>query len=279
MGRAGASVRVAALQPGLTNNGRSPAAHQAANAAVLRRLTTDTRRAAADGAKLVVWPEKALVDFDPHTDDTLALQRLVRDTGAYLVIAYTPDAARYNRATVLAPDGQFIAEYDKQHAVSFQADHTIGGPVSVAPTAIGRLAPIICYDLDFDDTARSAARAHAELLAVPSLDWSGIAELHYSHLVFRAVEDRLAAVKADAAWDSVIVDPEGRIVRSHVTREASRAVLVATVPLGTGHSPFVAVGDVVAWASVVMACAWLGIGSGLWAAFRRRGSRGWAARR
>jgi hypothetical protein len=41
-------------------------------------------------------------------------------------------------------------------------------------------------------------------------------------------------------------------------------MLVATLPLETGHSPYVVIGDVVACASVIVACAWLGIGSGLW---------------
>jgi apolipoprotein N-acyltransferase len=226
--------------------------HNTVNALVLARLAADTRRAAAEGAQLVVWPEKALSYFDPRQQAD-QLRALVAQAHVYLVFGYSPDPGRYNQATLLAPDGQFLGVYNKQHPVFFSNDHSIGGPVRVLDTAIARIAPIICYDLDFENTAQSAARNNAQLLAVPSWDWPGIAEVHYTHLVFRAVENRLAAVKADTAWDSAIIDPEGRILASTASTKAHQETLIATVPLGSGHSLLTWTGNWVGWLTVLLA--------------------------
>lgn len=252
------SVRVAAVQVGVpTNQELTPAAAGTVNAQVFARLAVLTRRAASDGAQVVVWPEKALRYVDPTTDEGSELGRLAASVGVYLVVGYTPDPHRYNRAVIIDPSGRTTAVYNKRHPVTFAGDHSIGGPVVVVQTSIGPIAPIICYDLDFQDTARDAARRGAELLVVPSEDWSGIADQHYTHLVFRAVENRLAAVKADTAWDSAIIDPQGRILASHVNRRQSGALLVADVPLGRGDSAFVTTGNWLGWGCCALSLAWI----------------------
>lgn len=261
VGRDGPTVRVAAVQLGTrTNEAVAPGSAARSNAVVLPRLAAATRQAASRGARLVVWPEKALVDVDPTTDETRTLQDLAASTGTYLVVGYTPDPDRFNRAAVIDPTGRILAVYDKQHPVTFAGDHSTGGQVVIAQTALGRIAPIVCYDLDFEDTARDAARGGAQLLAVPSEDWSGIADQHYIHLVFRAVENGLAAIKADTAWDSAIIDPEGDLMASRVSTTAGRDVLVATIPVGTGRTAFVTTGNWVGPVCVALTMLWVFLG-------------------
>ncbi|MBC7231699.1 MAG: hypothetical protein H5T68_00445 [Chloroflexi bacterium] len=77
-----------------------------------------------------------------------------------------------------------------------------------------------------------------------------IATKHYTHLVFRAVENRVALVKADNSGnDSVIVDPYGRIIAAAVTPGGDKVgqVVIADVPLGTGESLAVRWGDWTGW--------------------------------
>lgn len=251
-------VRVAAVQPGaIPRVDRLPAGQRAAaDARILDVLEAGTRQAARDGAELVVWPEKALQYDDPALDAADRLRALAAETHVYLVIGYTQDPQRFNRATVLAPTGRFLGVYDKQHPVLFAGDHSVGGPVVVMKTDLGTIAPIICFDLDFADTGREAARKGADLLVVPSEDWSGIARQHYTHLVFRAIENRVSAVKADTAWGSAIIDANGRILARHVTTDPSSVVLVRDVALGTGRSPLVSTGDWIGWACLGLSVLW-----------------------
>jgi apolipoprotein N-acyltransferase len=246
------TLRVAAIQPG-------PRAAAFSNRSVdaLGSYEDATRTAVRRGADLVVWPEAGL-SFDPKRTSAERLRRLARSTGAHLVVGYVVWAqfAR-NEAILVDPSGEIHGPYAKQHPVTIlgeRSDSDHGYPVF--DTSLGKIGLAICYDLDYFDTARTLARGGAGLLAVPSADWSEIADVHHNGFVFRAIENRLSIVKADTAWDSAIIDPFGRVREQTVTPEGTEAILVASVPLGSGRTPAGAIGDlngvVIAMAALVV---------------------------
>jgi len=248
------TVTVAAVQvPGRAASGRGYEKDPERREALFGQLLDQTREAALKGAELIVWPEGAL-DFDPQAQRSEELRFLAADTGAYLVVGYMvtlPDGSWRNEATVVSPEGEFLGTFGKDHPVVFGGErHTSLGVYPVYDTPAGKLGTIICYDLDFTDTARKVTRNGAEIIAVPSLDWADIASKHYTHVVFRAVENRVAMVKCDGGYDSAIIDPRGRLVAWAVTPEGANVTLVAEVPLGTGRSPAVVLGDWVGWLSL-----------------------------
>ncbi|MFO7741794.1 MAG: hypothetical protein R6X31_05705 [Anaerolineae bacterium] len=67
--------------------------------------------------------------------------------------------------------------------------------------------------MNFTDASPRLASQGAQISAVPSLDFPGIAELKYTQLTVRPLENRVAMVKADAAYDSAVIDPYGRMYR------------------------------------------------------------------
>lgn len=237
------TLRVAAIQPAVVVE----------TEAGVRELAGLTRQAAQEGAQLVVWHEGAL-PFDPQIDLRDDLQELARETGAHLVIGYVVETGvgYRNESVILTPDGEFLGPFGKDHPVAWSGETSVTqGPYEAYETDLGMLGMMICYDLDFTDTARHLARAGARVIAVPSFDWPAIASKHYTHLVFRAVENRVAAIKADVAFNSAIIGPHGRILERAVTPEGRQKLLVADVALGTGRAPSVWLGDWVGWLSLV----------------------------
>ena len=212
-----------------------------------------TRKAAREGAKLIVWHEGAL-PFDPQESHREDLQTLAADIGAYIVIGYvvhTKTGSR-NEATLLAPDGKFLGTYGKDHPVAFAGETSLTRRTyPVYQTDLGTLGIIICYDLDFTDTARKIVKNGARLITVPSHDWSNIASKHYSHLIFRAIENRVTMIKADVGYDSAIIDPYGRIMERAVTPGYDSAILVADVPLGKRNALSITLGDWMGWLSII----------------------------
>jgi apolipoprotein N-acyltransferase len=214
-----------------------------------------TRMAAQRGAELIVWNEGAL-PFDPQQTNTDALQDLAAETGAFLSIGYTvkTSVGMRNEATLLAPSGAFLSVFGKDHPVLLSGETSITGGMDYRPahTEIGNIGTVICYDIDFTDTTRKVARAGAEVITVPSFDWPEVAPVHYTHMVFRAVENRVSMIKADVGFDSAIVDPYGRVLQKVVTPNAGVfAILVADVPLGTGDTLVMHLGDWVGWMALV----------------------------
>ena len=238
------TVRVAAVQTGLKARTR------AERAARFQRDIEQTRAAARRGARLVVWNEGGL-RFDPKRQHTAELRALTASTNAYLVIGYRVHNTRgwRNEVTVLAPDGKFLGTYGKEHPGTFAGDYNVTkGLTPVYRTDFGPITTIICYDLDFTDTARRMAEGGARLIATPSADVPSIGKVHFTHMVFRAIENRVSMVKADNEFDSVIIDPYGRVIRKVDTSKGGlQATLVGSVPLGEGTSPWVSLGDWLGW--------------------------------
>jgi apolipoprotein N-acyltransferase len=214
-----------------------------------RRLIDDSRQAAAQGAQLIVWPEEAL-PFDPQVAHTDELRALAAETGAYLAMGYNVMTAegRRNEATVLAPDGAFLGVYGKEHPTYMRGEESItAGTFPAYDTSLGKLGTIICYDFAFTDSARDVAANGAQIIAAPSWDWPAIATKNYAHPLFRAVENRVALIKADCGYDSAIIDPYGRIIARDVSPEPNVAMLVADVPVGRSNALQTWLGDWIGW--------------------------------
>lgn len=247
-------VTVAAIQPEispiLTASLQGEDA-QDALAKVHADMLEQSRQAAAQGAQFIVWSEGALL-FDPQVEDRLNLRAFTAETGAHLAVGYIvvlPDKTFRNEATVLNPQSEFLGVFGKDHPVVFGGETSVSrGTYPVYDTPLGTLGTIICYDLDYTDTARKLARQGAQLIAVPSNDWSSIADKHYTHVVFRAIENRVAMVKADGGYDSAIIDPYGNILALAAYPEGGSATLVAQVPIGDGKGTLNSLlGDWVGW--------------------------------
>jgi apolipoprotein N-acyltransferase len=221
----------------------------------LQRDIAQTRQAADQGAKLAVWSEVGL-PFDPTHQHTAELQALAAEKHIAIAIGYgyTDSQGRHhNEVRLLTPGGAFSDPYGKDHPGTFAGDYSdTQGTYPVVHTAFGPVGTVICYDMDFTDTARKMTRNGARLIAASSSDVFAIADTHYAHLVFRAIENRVSTVKADKGYDSAVIDPWGRVVK--VTTNPSgrtQRTVVADVPLGSGRSPFVSLGDYVGWLALV----------------------------
>lgn len=243
-----AGLKVAAIQPGVLigEEQNSLAVNMEEGLKIIKAATMEASR---EGARLIVWPEGYL-PFDPQEEQTAFFRDLAQNTGAYLTIGYIvrTEKGLRNEATVLSPGGEFLGVYGKEHPVAFAGETSISrGNYPSYDTDFGKIGTIICYDLDFTDTARKVASNGAQIIGVPSRDWPAIATKHYSHAVFRAVENRVSIIKADIAYDSAIIDPYGNIIEKYVSTEPAAALLTGSVPPGSANTLNMKMGDWVGW--------------------------------
>ena len=138
-----------------------------------------------------------------------------------------------NLAYTLSPDGTIIGLHGKmqptpgeescyQPGVSVQTANIEGGDF--------KFSSLICYDMDFLGPTAQAADLGASLILNPANDWAGVRH-HYAVLVIRAIENRVAIVKAEKAIDPAIVDPFGNIVA--VGSNGKPASISGTVKVST----------------------------------------------
>jgi apolipoprotein N-acyltransferase len=227
-----------------------------------------TERAARDGARFVVWSEGALmVAADAETEFLKragdAASRLGLHLGvSYLTLPLDGRGRIENVTTLLGPSGPPLWRYLKAHPVPGMERCVAGdGRLPSASTPAGRVTTAICFDLDFPAFLRQAAGA--DLLLVPSDDWSEIARVHAAMAAFRAVELGVPIARSTSAGISHAVDAYGRELASLDFDAGGERTLLATLPAGSVRTLYGSVGDV-----VPALAALLGAGLGM-AAFRR----------
>lgn len=248
-----------------------------------------TARAAARGARLVVWPESA-VPFLYDAEPALAtlLQETVRSQGIHLYFGNDDrelgpggDERRIFVGTkLLDPQGHVTARYRKIHLVPFgeyvplKAVFTFGGRVTAklvqevsdfspgteavtGEVAGHRIGGYICYEAIFPGLVRRFTAQGAELLVNVTNDaWYGRTSAPYQHLAmaaFRAVENRRYMVRAANTGITAVVDPWGRI--HEPTPLFEQTVLVREVPFVAETSFYTRHGDVFAHACAAVALA------------------------
>lgn len=209
----------------------------AGNLARARSLILDSAVSPPD---LIVFPEMGLsgyiwespAEVMPHavlcSDPATHAQwvGLATEVGAWLVIghpAYDSSSGRLtNRCTLVSPAG-VIGHYDK--TCLFSEDLAWASPGDVVPpiwdTPVGKVAPVICADMDYPEPIESAVSRGAELIVLPTA-W--VAEPAPSATwVLRAWEHRIPIVAADIqgadrgrvfSGGSCVVDAEGTILTS-----------------------------------------------------------------
>ncbi len=249
----GAAIRATSRRQTVTGPARK--AFDLRSAALATELLDRTARAAAQGARLVVWSEGALmVAADGEAAFLTRAGDLARETGMHLALAYLTlsldgSGRIENVAVLVGPDGQTLWRYLKAHPVPGLESCVRGttGPPVVA-TALGTLSTATCFDADFPAFVRPAARA--DLLIVPSDDWREIDASHSAMAAFRAVELGVPLVRSASAGISTAVDAYGREIAALPYFRGEERLLVARVGMSRTTTLHAATGDIFPMACV-----------------------------
>lgn len=180
--------------------------------------------AAEYGCQLVVFPEyftvqllhladvrrpidKQVRDLARKVDDYQELMAgLARQHGLYIVggsipVADDPDDTDivHNVSFVFGPRGDWV-EQRKIHCTRWEKEEwriSPGARLRIIDTDFGRIAVTICYDVEFPELARAAAREGATILVVPSCtdDRQGFLRVRYCAQA-RAIENQMYVVHA-----------------------------------------------------------------------------------
>lgn len=242
--------RVALIQP---NHPCVFSLNDAVIEAQLDQLLGQTQLAGAAQPDLIVWPETAAMGTVPTDYVTMAFVRKCAALGqtplltGVLECAKVPAAENqpaqkryYNAAWMIAPNGNVLGKYHKQHLVPFgeyiPLDKLITPLQSLAPTGVSctpgtapmlltlthkeeqvqvRLGALICFEDTIPALSRAAVRAGAGILVLMTNDaWfdNSIEPIqHMQQSIFRAVENGVPLVRAANSGVSCAVDAVGRV--------------------------------------------------------------------
>jgi apolipoprotein N-acyltransferase len=288
----GDRVRVAVLQGNVLQADKEAAYRGDMTLAndITTRYLDMTRRAIADGATFIMWPESSTPFFFEH--DLArggAIRRLARESGATLLIGsdqvepvraepglQQPRYRYYNAAFLVKPNGAVGGIYRKMHLVPFGEYVPLKklfffvGPIVEAvdaftPGTVPVMLPIgdhlastaICYEVIYPDLIRRFIADGSELLTTITNDaWYGRSSAAYQHweqATMRSVEGGRYLARAANTGISGFVDPYGRVLAK--TDLFEPAVLIQDLRFIRERTIYSRVGDLVAWLSLAATAA------------------------
>ncbi len=157
----------------------------------VRRSSDGIRRAAAQGARLVVLPELHCGLYFCVTEETGCFDQaetipgpstelfgaLARELGIVIVTSLFEKRAPglyHNTSVVLEKDGSIAGKYRKMHIPDdpgyYEKFYFTPGDLGFTPidTSVGRLGVLVCWDQWYPEAARLMAMAGAEILIYPT---------------------------------------------------------------------------------------------------------------
>jgi len=229
-------MRAAAVQLNSTDD-------KAQNLASAERLV---RAAAADGAELVVLPEKwnllaagprLLAGAESLDGPSLSAARgWARELGIHLLAGSVaergPEQRAFNTSVLIGPDGEGLAVYRKIHMFDVDVDGIAyreseheepGEEIVLAGLPQVSIGLSVCYDLRFPELYRILAVRGARILAVPSAFTLATGRDHWEVLLrARAIENQAFVLAPNQVGEapphfrsygrSTIVDPWGVVL-------------------------------------------------------------------
>ncbi|MGH8418731.1 MAG: carbon-nitrogen hydrolase family protein [Pseudomonas sp.] len=186
--------------------------------------------------QLVVFPETYLMGFptidtvaavaEPEDGPTVqAVQRAARERNLAVVIGFAEnDGGRfYNTTLLITPEG-IALRYRKTHLwPSERGVFEPGDRFATCQWNGVRIGLLICYDIEFPETARALAQLGADLLIVTNGNMDPYGPTHRTAIMARAQENQALAVMVNRvgagtgslvfAGGSALVDPFGTLLQ------------------------------------------------------------------
>ena len=205
-----------------------------------------TRKAAAEGAKIIAWPETAIpfdITLDIYSGYDSMCKNLAKETGAYILVgAYSTEGEKcYNSLLCYTPEGErFDTVYHKRRLVPFGEfvpmravfetlipplteilitfdDCSQGEDSNIMNLGDTQIGGLICFDSIYDGLTLDTVRDGADFICLSTNDswFSGSAALrmHNSHAQIRAIESGRYITRSASTGISTVISPRGEVLR------------------------------------------------------------------
>lgn len=170
-------------------------------------------QAAARGAKLVVSGEMGFhIDKHTYAEWIGRFGEICRTHDLWLGVGYFNRSIDENRLLFMNPAGEVVGEYTKTYLTPFENCRRGDGQLKIVDVDGVHVGGMICQDDNFTCLTRDYGRKAVGVMAVPTLDWSTVKDVHLQTTIHRAIESRQSIARAAINGTSAIISPAGEVL-------------------------------------------------------------------
>ncbi len=223
---------------------------------LLRAYADQAEALAAQGAHVIVIPEKIGVIVESNKAQADAVLQSVADKANVVIVAGVVDVAPpvgYNQARIYIPRAA-VQTYNKRHMLPpFESRFKPGTTLTTLYAPPATWGVEICKDMDFTPLSREYGQRDAGLMLVPAWDFV-LDRVQHGHMaIMRGVEDGFSIARAARQGFLTVSDDRGRILAETRSDSAPFATLLADVPVVHDRTVYLLFGNWFAWLSIVVA--------------------------
>ncbi|WP_163969690.1 carbon-nitrogen hydrolase family protein [Oceanobacillus halotolerans] len=175
----------------------------------LNKITRIMEQASNEDSELVVFPELGLTGYfiqdvdsqmaEPIDGDSIRyIQQQCKHYNVHVVLPWpelSEDGRIYNAACLISNHGEIIGTYRKVHLYDKEKEvFTPGDDFFVFDSAIGKIGIMICFDLDFPETARTLQLKGADIIVSPTNNMEPYQVYQDTFLKSRSMENEIPIV-------------------------------------------------------------------------------------
>lgn len=172
----------------------------------LQKMKEIMEEAAGQNSNLVLFPELCLTGYfiqdleedmsEPIDGPSIQyMQELCKKLKLHTVFSWAErgeDGHVYNSACLISHEGKVIGNYRKIHVYGREKEvFKRGDTFNVFDTKFGRIGIMICYDLDFPESARILNLKNADIILIPTNNFYPYERYQRTYMKSRAMENEI----------------------------------------------------------------------------------------
>ena len=227
----------------------------------INRMITRTHEAASQGAKIMVWNEAALIlDQNEKEQVQQEMSQLCSNEHVYVLLAFLEKSIQkgdkpFNNVSILvASDGKKVWEYKKSFLHPYAEAPIVNSGDAKLPytnTEYGRLATVICSDLDMPHYLKQAGNAGIDILLVPAFDWEGITPFHAEMSTLPGIQHGFSVIRANGKGLTTATDYRGNSLAASNSFHNDAKIVYAQVPIHSPNTVYSRIGNVVIYLALL----------------------------
>jgi len=149
------------------------------------------------------------------------------------------------------PKGNIIWDFNKAYPTPSDPINAGEKKIKTFDSPYGRIASVICFDMDFPTFINQAGKKNVDIMLVPANDWQEITPYHANMSKLRAIENGFSMVRCTGQGLSSAVDFNGKVLNQLNYYQTEENIMISDVPIKGVKTIYAILGEWFVWVCII----------------------------